>query len=163
WRPHENTVLQVIQALGLELQVIFNKDAVMVLPSGCNKATGLAAALSRLGVSRHNCVAIGDAENDHAFLSHCEFAAAVDNALPALKERADWVTPSDHGAGVIELIEHLLSDDLESLSSRIARNRILAGKTKAGEPVEFPSQGASLLVCGSSGSGKSTLTNGLLE
>src|SRR5262249_37934394 len=84
-------------------------------------------------------------------------------ALPALKERADWVTPSDHGAGVTELIEQLIDDDLQKLGSQIYRNNILAGKTSAGEPVEFRSQGASLLVCGSSGGGKSTLTNGLLE
>ena len=41
WEPHENTVLQTIRDLGLELQVIFNKGAVMVLPAGVNKASGL--------------------------------------------------------------------------------------------------------------------------
>ena len=41
----------------------------MVLPSGVNKATGLAAALSELGLSPHNVVGVGDAENDHAFLA----------------------------------------------------------------------------------------------
>src|SRR5262249_25029908 len=45
WHPHEAVALEVIRDLGLELQVIFNKDAVMVLPAGVNKATGLAAAL----------------------------------------------------------------------------------------------------------------------
>jgi energy-coupling factor transporter ATP-binding protein EcfA2 len=163
WRPHENSVLNAIQALGLELQVIFNKDAVMVLPSGINKATGLSAALARLCISRHNCVAIGDAENDHAFLSHCEFGAAVENALPALKERADWVTPSDHGAGVTELIEQLIDNDLQSLSARTSRNNILLGKVDTGKTVEIPSQGTSLMICGSSGSGKSTLTTGIVE
>ncbi|MBX9626040.1 MAG: HAD hydrolase family protein, partial [Gemmataceae bacterium] len=34
WEPHQHTVLGVIQDLGLEMQVIFNKGAVMVLPSG---------------------------------------------------------------------------------------------------------------------------------
>ena len=58
--------------LGLELQVIFNKDAVMVLPAGVNKATGLSAALKELDLSPHEVVGIGDAENDHAFLSLCE-------------------------------------------------------------------------------------------
>ena len=48
WHPHESTVLEVIRDLGLELQVIFNKDAVMVLPSGVNKATGLKLALKEL-------------------------------------------------------------------------------------------------------------------
>src|SRR5688572_2353113 len=43
--PHEAAVLETIRELGLELQVIFNKGAVMVLPAGVNKATGLTAAL----------------------------------------------------------------------------------------------------------------------
>ena len=108
WEPHETAVLEAIRDLGLELQVIFNKGAVMVLPSGVNKATGLAAALDELGLSPHNVVGVGDAENDHAFLTLCEFAAAVANALPMLKERADLVTRGDHGAGVVELIDQLI-------------------------------------------------------
>jgi hydroxymethylpyrimidine pyrophosphatase-like HAD family hydrolase len=83
--PHERTVLATIQSLGLELQVIFNKGAVMVLPSGTNKASGLLKALQELGLSPHNVVGIGDAENDHAFLSACECGMAVANALPLLK------------------------------------------------------------------------------
>ncbi|MBV8490564.1 MAG: HAD family phosphatase, partial [Candidatus Eremiobacteraeota bacterium] len=43
--PHEAAVLEAIRELGLEMQVIFNKGAVMVLPSGTNKASGLQAAL----------------------------------------------------------------------------------------------------------------------
>src|SRR2546421_10080640 len=95
--PHEKTIVDVIAKLGLELQVIFNKGAVMVLPSGMNKATGLAAALQALQISPHNVVAIGDAENDHAFLSAAECGVAVSNALPALQERADLVTKGGRG------------------------------------------------------------------
>ena len=69
WEPHETAVLEAIRELGLELQVIFNKGAVMVLPPGVNKASGLAAALDELGLSPINVVGIGDAENDHAFLT----------------------------------------------------------------------------------------------
>ena len=76
WEPHEKTVLETIRDCGLELQVIFNKGAVMVLPAGVNKATGLRAALAELNLSPHNAVAVGDAENDHAFFSICECAAA---------------------------------------------------------------------------------------
>src|ERR1019366_6327694 len=85
WRPHEAAVLDTIRELGLEMQVIFNKDAVMVLPSGVNKATGLSAALAQLGYSAHETVGVGDAENDHALLGLCECGAAVANALPGLK------------------------------------------------------------------------------
>jgi hydroxymethylpyrimidine pyrophosphatase-like HAD family hydrolase len=34
WEQHETTVLEVIRDLGPELQIIFNKGAVMVLPPG---------------------------------------------------------------------------------------------------------------------------------
>ena len=108
WHPHEEEVLKAIRDLGLELQVIFNKGAVMVLPSGVNKGTGLAAALQELQLSPHNAVGIGDAENDHAFLKLCECAVAVDNALPALKERADVVLSKPRGAGGEELCQQLL-------------------------------------------------------
>jgi HAD superfamily hydrolase (TIGR01484 family) len=64
WEPHQATVLQVIKELGLELQIIFNKGAVMVLPPGVNKATGLLAALEEMELSAHNVVGVGDAEND---------------------------------------------------------------------------------------------------
>src|SRR5206468_1017620 len=111
----------VIREMGLELQVIFNKDAVMVLPSGVNKATGLASALAELGLSPHNVVGVGDAENDHAFLAYCEAAVAVDNALPMLKERADLVTRAGHGAGVVELIDRMIADDLGDLVPRLGR------------------------------------------
>ena len=43
--PHHITVLEVIKEQGLELEIIFNKGAVMILPSGINKASGLLAAL----------------------------------------------------------------------------------------------------------------------
>ena len=121
WHPHESTVLEVIRNLGLERQVIFNKDAVMVLPSGVNKASGLSAALSELGLSAHNTVGIGDAENDHSLLDFCECGVAVANALPMLKERADFVTKGARGAGVIELIDKLIASDLEELDPQIKR------------------------------------------
>ena len=108
WEPHEHHVLQAIKDLGLELQVIFNKGAVMILPSGVNKATGLQAALTKLGLSPGEVVGIGDAENDHAFLEVCGYSVAVANALPAIQERAHYVTTRSHGDGVVEFIDVLL-------------------------------------------------------
>ncbi len=115
WHPHETTVLEVIRDLGLELQVIFNKDAVMVLPSGINKATGLSAALNELGLSPDNVVGVGDAENDHALLKLCGYSVAVANALPMLKQEADWVTNGARGAGVTELIDQMIASDLNKV------------------------------------------------
>ncbi|WP_129776733.1 HAD family hydrolase [Peristeroidobacter soli] len=127
--PYEKIALEVIRDLGLELQVIFNKGAVMILPSGVNKATGLQAALKELNLSEHNAVGVGDAENDHAFLGICECAVAVANALPAVQEKADIVTKSRHGPGVTELIEEMLRDDLSSRELTRRRHHAEQGKT----------------------------------
>ena len=112
--PHEKSVLEVIKELGLELQVIFNKGAVMILPAGVNKATGLQAALQVYDLSPATVIGVGDAENDHAFLELCGLPVAVANALPALKEKAALVTNHSAGAGVTELIDRALSGDLDA-------------------------------------------------
>jgi hypothetical protein len=162
WEPHQDTILHVIRDLGLELQVIFNKGAVMVLPTGVNKATGLVAALTELGLSPHNAIAVGDAENDHALLLASECGVAVANALQALKDKADLVMPQDHGAGVIELIDRLIACDLAELAPTLVRHHIELGRTDQG-PIAIDPYATNILVCGTSGSGKSTLTTGLLE
>jgi HAD superfamily hydrolase (TIGR01484 family) len=119
--PRDATVLRVIRDLGLDLQVIYNRGAVMVLPSGVNKGSGLRAALADLGISAENTVAVGDAENDQALLNVCACRVAVANAIPALKDCADLVTSEADGRGVEQLIDKLLFDDLRSVESRRPR------------------------------------------
>ena len=157
WRPNETMVLEVIRDLGLELQVIFNKGAVMILPAGVNKKSGLHAALKDLGLSEHNVIGVGDAENDHAFLTSCEFSVAVANALPSVKETADFTTQADHGDGVVELIRMMLEDSLPP-----TRHTICIGRDR-GQDISIAPYGSSLVVAGASGSGKSTFIAGLLQ
>lgn len=162
-RPHETTVLKTISELGLELQVIFNQEAVMVLPSGVNKATGLVATLKELGLSPHNVVAIGDAENDHALLSACECAAAVGDAVPALRDRADWVARGSAGDSVVELIDQLLADDLKGVGARLTRHHLSVGRRTDGSDEKLDPYGPSVLITGASGSGKTTLAIRVLD
>lgn len=161
WSPQETTVLRIIRELGLELQVTFNKGAVMVLPSGINKCTGLKAALRQLGLSSHNVVGVGDAENDHAFLNVCECSVAVANALESVKQRADMVTAAGHGAGVTELIAGLLQNDLREC--RPSRHMLLLGHDQDGNEVRINAYGPVVLIAGPSGSGKSSALAGILE
>lgn len=161
--PHETTVLQVVRELGLELQVIFNKGAVMVLPSGINKGTGLKVALRELGFSPHNVIGVGDAENDHAFLQQCECAVAVSNALDAVKERADVVAHGARGAGVAELVRQVLADDLESWDDHLQRHYILLGRDRQGAERRISPYGPGVLIAGPSGTGKSSALTGILE
>jgi phosphoglycolate phosphatase (TIGR01487 family) len=109
--PHDAAVLLAIRELNLGLQIIFNKEAVMILPRGINKSTGLSAVLSDLGIPSRSIVGIGDAENDHELLGFCGCSVAVANAIPALKQRADLVTAGSYGAGVMEVINRLIDTD----------------------------------------------------
>ena len=163
WEPNQIAVFQAIHDLALELQVVFNKGAVMVLPTGTNKATGLRAALDSLGISLHNTVGIGDAENDQAFLRACECGVAVSNALDSVKARVDWVTAADHGAGVVQLVDRLLESDLKDLASRLSRHELLLGHAAGSAEVRLPPFVGGVLVAGPSGSGKTTVTTSFLE
>jgi HAD superfamily hydrolase (TIGR01484 family) len=122
WQPHEAEVLAAIRDLGLDLQVIFNKGSVMVLPSGVNKGTALQVALEELGISCRNVVSVGDAENDLPFLRMSACSVAVANALPSVKEQCDIVLDTARGQGVTDLIDRLLSDDLAEVDPRLLQH-----------------------------------------
>lgn len=166
WEPNEQIILDIIRKLGLEHQVIFNKGAVMVLPPGINKATGLDAALLKLGISRHNVVGVGDAQNDLAFLTSCECGVAVANSLPSVIEAADIITEGARGEGVAQLVEKVLGNDLTDI--HIARHNILIGTAlgadgQEGEAVYLDPRGSGLLIAGTSGCGKSTAVTAIVE
>jgi HAD superfamily hydrolase (TIGR01484 family) len=146
WEPHEVVALEVIRDLGLGLQIILNKGAVMILPGQVNKATGLAHALRQLGYSPHNTVAVGDAENDHALLAYCGCGAAVWNAVQALKDRADVVLQRDHGAGVQDLIGQMLDNDLGVWSADWTRHNLKLGPLRSGGELTVPSCGRNVWI-----------------
>jgi hydroxymethylpyrimidine pyrophosphatase-like HAD family hydrolase len=161
--PNETIVLETIRDLGLEMQVIFNKGAVMVLPASLNKATGLAAALEDLGLSPRNVVAIGDAENDHALLRMAEFGVAVANAVPTLQMEADHTSAHENSHAVIELVGSLIDHDLRGTPPRAPRREILLGHRADGNELRMPPASFALLIAGSVDSEGSTLALGVLE
>jgi len=99
----EAVIIETLHEEGLDLTVILNKESLMVLPRGIDKASGLTAALARLGLAADTVAGIGDAENDLSFLRLCGYSAAVANALPELKAETNLVTNGAFGQGVAEL------------------------------------------------------------
>ena len=114
WRPNVQDVTDAIRETKQDVRVILNKNAVMILPQGVDKASGLRVALSNLRIAAEDVVGVGDAENDLDFLAICGAGVAVANALPEVKSRVAYVTRGDHGAGVEELIDQLLSGRFDS-------------------------------------------------
>jgi HAD superfamily hydrolase (TIGR01484 family) len=99
----EVTLRTALERSELPFDVIPNKNALMLLPRGHDKATGLDIALRELEIAWDQCAGIGDAENDLSFLGSCGCAVAVANALPAVKAASDLITASAAGEGVAEL------------------------------------------------------------
>lgn len=108
---NRRAIVETIGEQRLELAVILNKGSAMVLPSGVNKKTGLEAALEELQIAPAQVAGVGDAENDHAFLSDCGWSVAVANALPSVRKTADFVTRGSFGAGVQEMIGMILAEN----------------------------------------------------
>jgi HAD superfamily hydrolase (TIGR01484 family) len=108
-QPHYEAVQKTITEMKLTMEIIFNREAVMVLPAGINKATGFARALTKLELPAERVVGVGDAENDEAFLKLCGCSVAVANAISKIKQAADLITEQENGLGVVEVIERILA------------------------------------------------------
>jgi hypothetical protein len=155
------TVAAVKDEQGLESQLVRNRGELMLLPPGVTKGWGVRHALAEAGLSHHNTVAVGDAENDYSLLASCEIGVAVANAVPHVRERADLVTQQPNGAGLVELLHGDVVSGDRVLHPR--RWHIDLGIDLDGRPVRIPSSSITLLVTGPSGSGKSYVAGLLAE
>ena len=106
--PYDLTATEVIAELGLSWRISLNKGAVMLLPEGVDKDSGLQSALHQMNLAPDRVVGVGDGENDLPLLNLCGLSVSVANALPVLKDSSDWVMTQNSGQGVMELIDKLL-------------------------------------------------------
>jgi hydroxymethylpyrimidine pyrophosphatase-like HAD family hydrolase len=150
-------ILGTVQKLELPLVLAFNRSRVMLLPQGISKATGLRAALDTLRLSLHNCIAIGDAENDFQLLEAAEIGVAVAWGSKSLFEIADEVLPGKGPAAVAEYIRGVI-ENTRLPPHRVDRRRVLLGQTANGHPLEMAVHGRIILVAGDPRSGKSWVT-----
>jgi len=158
---HAAAAVEVITGLGLDHQVVHNRGMAMILPAGVTKGTGLLAALDELGLSAHNVIAVGDAENDLALLQAAEIGAAVANAVPSLAAHADLRLGLRDGAGVAELLTGPLLTGQQRLCPQ--RRWLQVGAFDDGRPVLVPGSQGSILITGDTGTGKSYLAGLLAE
>lgn len=154
-------VLETIGLLGLDAQLVHNRSELMVLPSGVSKGTGMRTALAELGISAHNCIAIGDAENDLSMLSAAEIAVAAPGAVPSVVRAADVVLSGAAGDSVADFLRGPVVSGAQPVHA--ARHELRIGLTTDGATVTIPGAQAGVLVCGASGAGKSHLTGLLVE
>lgn len=70
-----------------------------------SKADALAHLCGILGIDRNQVMACGDSENDMAMVQYAGLSVAMGNAVPALKEKADFITKGNDRDGVRLAIE----------------------------------------------------------
>lgn len=166
WSFHEQIIWQSLTEYGGEATVSHNKGAVMILPPGANKGSGLERMLRICGLSPRNLVCFGDGENDLSMFQLAETRVAVGDAVDELKAAADFVTTAPGPQGVLEALHRFwINDRVPSIVARPERE-IAIGYDAAGQSIDIPGQmlaGRRIGIFGDSGSGKSWLTGLLVE
>jgi hypothetical protein len=166
WANHEETVTQIISQSGSDAVLTHNKGALMILPPGTAKGTGLERMLELCGLSTRNAIGFGDGENDLSLLQTCEGGVAVASAVQSLKSVADLVTRQPGPVGVLEALQaHWLAHRCSELPSKHSRE-IPLGQDADALPVSLTGSwiaGQNLGIFGDSGTGKSWVTGLLVE
>jgi hypothetical protein len=86
----------------------------------------------------------------------------VSNALPALKQSADFVTAGARGAGIVELLQRIRSEDIK-IAAEQHFGLALGTVSGSNEPALLDLQDGGVLIAGQSGVGKSTIATALTE
>ncbi|TDM12354.1 Cof-type HAD-IIB family hydrolase [Macrococcus lamae] len=78
-----------------------------VVPSNGSKAEGIKKFAEKLGINQEDCIAIGDGNNDFEMIEWAGIGIAMGNAVPELKEVADYVTDHVDDGGLFNAFKNL--------------------------------------------------------
>lgn len=95
-------------AVGSERHLVINKGSVALAPAGCDKGTGLHAAMADLHMVGRRIIAIGDAANDLPMFAIASIAVGVANADEAVRSAGIPLTSGAAGLGVAEALQTYL-------------------------------------------------------
>lgn len=161
WEQHAGKLLDLIRRFGIDGQLIFNRAALMLLPSGINKAVGVRRALDELRRSERNLIAFGDAENDIPMLGSAEVGVAARGSVPTVAALADDSITQPGGAGVALYIRRLI--DRHYIVTTPSRRAVTLGRDASGAAVKLPGAGCNVVISGDPRSGKSWIGGLLAE
>ncbi|MDD6223454.1 MAG: Cof-type HAD-IIB family hydrolase [bacterium] len=80
------------------------------IKKGCTKYKAIAELANYLNINNDEIIAFGDGLNDIDMLKKCGIGVALSNALPVVKENANFITAYNHNHdGVIEFLKEYLN------------------------------------------------------
>ena len=110
----EETILPVMQAYADRLQVsLSSTEWVDLYNLGVSKGVAARQIQARLGIAPDECAAFGDYENDLELMDAVTHSFAMENAIPAVKERARHMAPSNSADGVMAVCERILAGEFD--------------------------------------------------
>lgn len=84
------------------------KQLVEISYKDAGKKSGVKFLADRLGVSKEEIAAFGDADNDKDMIEYAGYGIAVANASASLKEKADYITLSNDEDGIAYAFANIL-------------------------------------------------------
>jgi Cof subfamily protein (haloacid dehalogenase superfamily) len=81
-----------------------------ILPKGINKANALEMLLKEVGAEREELMAFGDGYNDISMIEYAGMGVAMSNGNELIKEKADYVAPSNDEGGIAHVLEKFVLD-----------------------------------------------------
>lgn len=101
---------QVIKATFPQVECFFScKEFLEIVPRGVHKGNALVRLCDQLGIPVEDSIAAGDEANDMAMLKAAGVGCAMKNAVPAVKEIADYITENDNNHdGVAEIVRKFM-------------------------------------------------------
>ncbi|MCD8154407.1 MAG: HAD-IIB family hydrolase [Clostridiales bacterium] len=91
-----------------DLSAAYDSSYVEIFPKKASKGDALLRLASYLHIQKENIACIGDGENDLSLFQVSGLRFAMGNAVPALKQQADYILPSNREDSVAEAISRYI-------------------------------------------------------
>ncbi len=88
-----------------------------IMPKGIDKGRTLKKLVDHLELSPENVICCGDSGNDIPMLEYAGLGVAMENALPQVKEVADYITRSNDEEGILHVIRKFMEENINGSSS----------------------------------------------
>ena len=102
---------RLAQKFGDVLSVYRSTDYfIEIVPKGIDKAASIKVLIDKLNIPHENTIACGDGFNDLSMIKYAAVGVAMENAVDAVKESADYITASNNDDGIAEVVEKFITD-----------------------------------------------------
>ena len=109
--PLSAHILELAEKFGNVLSVYRSTDYfIEIVPKGIDKAASIKVLIDKLNIPHENTIACGDGFNDLSMIKYAAVGVAMENAVDAVKENADYITASNNDDGIAKVVEKFIMD-----------------------------------------------------